>query len=88
MTGPRMEPRRWFGPARSEKRICTGNGTLWWAGGIRLGLARVKALNPDPMDMVLIANDDTSFEDDFLEKAVGELWLGTRGHAVRLHSIY
>ena len=65
-----------------RKEICTGNGTLWWAGGIRLGLARVKALNPDPMDMVLIANDDTSFEDDFLEKAVGELC--TQGPGVML----
>jgi GT2 family glycosyltransferase len=56
-----------------RKEICIGNGTLWWAGGVRRGLARVKALNPDARDMILIANDDTSFEDDFLEKAVGEL---------------
>jgi GT2 family glycosyltransferase len=56
-----------------EKEICRGNGNLWWAGGIRRGLARVKAMNPAPDDVILIANDDTTFENDFLEKAVEEM---------------
>jgi GT2 family glycosyltransferase len=35
----------------------------------------VKALSPDPGDIVLIANDDTSFDADFLKKAAGEMVL-------------
>src|SRR5271157_5991048 len=49
-----------------RKEICCGSGNLWWAGGVRRGLARLKALRPDPEDLVLIVNDDTTFEKDFL----------------------
>jgi GT2 family glycosyltransferase len=55
------------------KHVCRGDGGLWWAGGIRRGLARVKGLEPRDTDLVLIANDDTTFDEDFLEKAVGEM---------------
>ena len=56
-----------------RKEICTGDGNLWWAGGIRKGLARLKALDPRLEDLVLIANSDTIFARDFLEKAVKEI---------------
>lgn len=56
-----------------RKEICHGNGKLWWAGGIRKGLARLKALDPRPDDLVLIANSDTTFQSNFLERAVDEI---------------
>ena len=55
------------------KEICKGNGSLWWAGGIRKGLARLKALSPRPEDLVVIANSDTVLERDFVENAVREI---------------
>ena len=55
-----------------RKQICRGNGNLWWAGGLRRGLRRLEALEPKPNDLVLIANSDTTFEANFLEKAVAE----------------
>ena len=57
------------------KEICDGTGSLWWAGGIRKGLARLKALNPRPEDLVMIANSDTTFGSNFIEKAVKEVVL-------------
>lgn len=62
-----------------RKEICRGNGQLWWAGGIRRGLARLKSLGPKPDDIVLIANDDTTFGEDFLENAVEEMCAHSRG---------
>ena len=56
-----------------RKEICYGNGNLWWAGGIRRGFSRLRALDPKPEDLVLIANSDTTFESNFLEKAVREI---------------
>ncbi len=54
-------------------QICTGDGNLWWAGGLRRALARVSALGPSPDDLVLIANDDTIFDPDFLARVVDEM---------------
>ena len=56
-----------------RKQICRGDGNLWWAGGLRRGMARLANLAPAPDDVVLLVNDDTSFDDDFLEKAVLEI---------------
>jgi GT2 family glycosyltransferase len=56
-----------------QKQICRGDGNLWWAGGLRRGMARLASLHPAHDDVVLIINDDTSFDDDFLEKAVVEV---------------
>jgi GT2 family glycosyltransferase len=62
-----------------RKEICNGDGKLWWAGGVRRGFARLKTLDPGPDDLVLIANDDTTFDRYFLEKAVGEIRTYARG---------
>lgn len=62
-----------------RKEVCRGTGHLWWAGGIRRGLCRLKTLRPSPDDIVLIANDDTTFDKDFLEKAVLEMREYVRG---------
>ena len=56
-----------------RKHVCRGDGKLWWAGGVRRGLAYLKAVRPAPDDLVLIANDDTTFDPDFLEKAMAEM---------------
>jgi len=56
-----------------RKEICHGDGNLWWAGGVRKGIARLKAIKPSQADIVLIANDDTTFAPDFLDKAVREM---------------
>ena len=72
-----------------RKEICHGNGKLWWAGGIRKGLARLKALDPRPDDLVLIANSDTTFQSNFLEKAVRrDLRDEPSGNALRVGSVY
>jgi GT2 family glycosyltransferase len=54
------------------KVVCTGNGSLWWAGGLRKGIARVASLHPRKHDLVLLINTDTTFGDAFLENAVRE----------------
>jgi len=56
-----------------RKHICRGDGKLWWAGGLRRGMARLASLRPALDDVVLLVNDDTSFGDDFLQKAVEEI---------------
>lgn len=56
-----------------RKHICRGDGNLWWAGGLRLGMTRLASLHPSHDDVVLLVNDDTSFDDDFFEKAVQEI---------------
>ena len=53
--------------------ICRGNGSLWWAGALRKGMARLAALGPRPDDLVMWVNDDVSFESRFLERAVQEI---------------
>jgi GT2 family glycosyltransferase len=52
------------------KQIIRGDGSLWFAGGVRRGMARVLAQNPRQDDVVWFANDDTSFESNFLENAL------------------
>jgi GT2 family glycosyltransferase len=69
------------------KTIVHGGGSLWWAGGLRCGLARVLAQDPNDDDIVWFVNNDTSFEANFLEKAVQELFFAGRGAmlAVPIH---
>jgi hypothetical protein len=65
-----------------KKRICMGDGNLWWAGGLRRGLARLAALKPEPEDLVFFVNDDTGFDKNFFEKAVAEI--GSNGPSTML----
>jgi GT2 family glycosyltransferase len=52
--------------------ILNGNGKLWWAGGINKAYEYIEK-NYDLHDaIVLIANDDISFEHDFLKKIASE----------------
>jgi GT2 family glycosyltransferase len=62
-----------------DKTVVHGDGTLWWAGGLRKGIARVSAYEPEFDDIIWFVNNDTSFEETFLEKALAELDLAGRG---------
>lgn len=46
-----------------------GNGSLWWAGALQRGLQWIKENEIREDKLVLIMNDDTKFEADFLATA-------------------
>ncbi|MBC7569282.1 MAG: glycosyltransferase family 2 protein [Spirosoma sp.] len=49
----------------ADVTVLTGNGSLWWAGGMNLGIRYVlPELSPD--DFVLTLNDDTEVAPDYL----------------------
>ena len=50
--------------------VIRGDGTWWWAGSLQRAFERLQALASPDTDIVLIANDDTRFEPDHVEKAV------------------
>ncbi len=53
--------------------VIRGRGDWWWAGSLQEGYRWLKARNVFPEDMVLIINDDTEFDSDFLETGVSIL---------------
>lgn len=53
--------------------IIKGHGNWWWAGSLQQGYQWLKLHARSPHDLVLIINDDTEFEDNFLETAVNLL---------------
>ncbi len=50
--------------------IVRGTGSLWWAGGLQLGVDRLRQDSVADEDIILIANDDTRFDAMFVERAV------------------
>ena len=46
--------------------IIRGNGNLWWAGALQKGMDWIRNNKVNSDDMVLIMNDDTTFEPDFI----------------------
>ena len=50
--------------------VIRGKGNWWWAGALQQGYRWLKSKKIDTHDIVLIINDDTRFEPDFLEKAL------------------
>jgi GT2 family glycosyltransferase len=57
-------------PSDPSIEILTGDGNLWWGGAVRLGVERVLSrqdLRSD--DMIVLMNDDTSFEPDLFARA-------------------
>jgi GT2 family glycosyltransferase len=50
--------------------VIKGNGNWWWAGSLQQGYLWLKKQNIPQNSIVLIINDDTIFEPDFIEKAV------------------
>jgi GT2 family glycosyltransferase len=53
-----------------EAVILHGSGNLWWAGSLQLGLDRLAHANTPNEDVVLIANNDTTFDNTFVERGV------------------
>jgi GT2 family glycosyltransferase len=53
--------------------VIKGNGKWWWAGSLQQGYYWVKSHKIRRTDIILIINDDTEIENDFLEKAVSIL---------------
>lgn len=50
--------------------VISGDGALWWAGSLQAGYEWLKARPETFLDSVLIINDDTVFEPDFMEVGV------------------
>lgn len=57
----------------SSLTVITGKGDWWWAGALQQGYDWFKKKGMKTADVVLIANDDTEFEFDFLEKGIKHL---------------
>jgi GT2 family glycosyltransferase len=47
-------------------QVLKGDGTLWWAGALQLAFRHLRAASLGKDDQVLLINDDTEFEPDFL----------------------
>ena len=50
--------------------VLYGNGNLWWAGGIQLGIEWLKKNIKNKSEFILIANDDITFDKYYIENAV------------------
>jgi len=55
--------------------ILQGDGSLWWAGSMQMAYDCLP--NCGSTSLVMIANDDTIFGDDFLEKSIARFKPGT-----------
>ena len=55
-----------FLEAQADVHILQGDGNLWWGGAINLGLRYVLPRSADT-DWVLLINNDTEFDDGFVE---------------------
>jgi GT2 family glycosyltransferase len=53
--------------------VITGNGNWWWAGALQQGYRWLRERNVPDTDIVLIINDDTEFDADFLRTGVDVL---------------
>jgi GT2 family glycosyltransferase len=49
--------------------VLSGSGSWWWAGSLQQGQRWLAKRRLGPRDLVLMINDDTRFEPDFLAKA-------------------
>lgn len=58
--------------------VITGRGNWWWAGALQQGYQWLKSHEIPVNDLVLIINDDTEFERDFLKNAVDALISNSR----------
>lgn len=74
---------------RKEIGSCTvikGTGNWWWAGSLQQGYSWLKQHNVEADDIVLITNDDTEFDDNFLE--TGAMLLKQHGKTLLLANSY
>lgn len=56
-----------------KTKIIYGDGNLWWAGSLQKGYELLSMMELSPTDAVLLINDDTEFESDFLQRALNIL---------------
>ena len=54
-------------------KVIRGDGSLWWAGSLQKGFDWLKSEEVDSDDIVLILNDDTIFDERFLEHGLNRL---------------
>lgn len=50
-----------------DTKILSGNGNLFWCGGMRVGIAEFLNSNPSDQDFCLLVNDDVKFRDRSIE---------------------
>ena len=50
--------------------VLKGDGNLWWAGGVQLGIDWLKKNIKKKSEIVLITNDDITFDKYYLENAI------------------
>ena len=53
--------------------VLKGTGDWWWGGSLHQGFKWLTRSEVDPEDVVLIMNDDTEFQPDFIEKGLAIL---------------
>jgi GT2 family glycosyltransferase len=56
-----------------EATVLRGTGDWWWAGSLQQGFDQLKRSGAGSDDIILILNDDTTFEPGFIEAAVKAL---------------
>lgn len=56
-----------------ELTVLTGRGDWWWAGSLQQGINWLEQHGVADQGIVVFANDDITFDADFLQKAVGIL---------------
>lgn len=57
----------------SNLTVLKGRGDWWWAGSLQQGINWLEQHGVEDQDIVVFANDDITFNADFLQKAVGIL---------------
>ncbi|HUW95324.1 MAG TPA: glycosyltransferase [Anaerolineae bacterium] len=60
----------------SQLTVLRGDGNLWWAGSLTKAFEYLSQNQPEDDDVVLIMNDDTTFDANYLEAVVGDTDLG------------
>lgn len=56
-----------------ETIVIRGNGNWWWAGALQKGYEYLQQIKTQETDIALLINDDTVFDEDFLENGVNLL---------------
>lgn len=54
----------------SNAVVLTGRGDWWWAGSVAAGLDWLQKRKTNPDDIILIANDDIEFDQNFLADGI------------------
>ncbi len=52
--------------------VLYGNGNLWWAGSLSKAYRYLSKIKADDEDIVLIGNDDTTFDLDYFDKVIND----------------